>query len=83
MYVRMYVCMYVCTYVVVDINPCVRFTRYEAGGHFSWHHDGSFVYDTENRSVFTVMVYLNGGFSGGATKVVFCWLRVLGFFVLV
>jgi hypothetical protein len=51
------------------INPCIRFTRYDKGGHFDWHRDGNFVLDDENRSVFTLMIYLSEDFEGGETLV--------------
>jgi hypothetical protein len=53
----------------VGINPCIRFTRYKPGGHFSLHRDGSYVESDQYRSIFTVMVYLNGSeaYQGGET----------------
>ena len=39
-----------------------------AGGHFSPHIDGPWVPREDESSVFTVVIYLNSDFQGGATK---------------
>src|SRR5262249_27378395 len=52
----------------VGLNERFRFYRYGPGQYFRWHHDGAFVRDERERSLFTVMVYLNEGFEGGATE---------------
>jgi hypothetical protein len=54
-----------------SINPCIRFTKYEEGEHFSKHRDGGFVANDDFRSIYTLMVYLNDSdsFEGGATNV--------------
>ena len=39
-----------------------------AGGHFSPHIDGPWVPREDESSVFTVVIYLNCDFQGGATK---------------
>eukprot|EP01102_Stenamoeba_stenopodia_P003267 TRINITY_DN1320_c0_g1_i12.p2 TRINITY_DN1320_c0_g1~~TRINITY_DN1320_c0_g1_i12.p2 ORF type:complete len:253 (-),score=43.01 TRINITY_DN1320_c0_g1_i12:1594-2352(-) len=49
------------------INDCFRFTKYEKDGHFNKHCDGSYVKNDDERSVYTVMIYLSEGFSGGDT----------------
>lgn len=49
-------------------NDCFRFCRYQPGGHFSPHVDGEFIKSTELRSMKTMMIYLNGDFSGGFTN---------------
>ena len=41
---------------------------YRAGGHFSPHIDGPWVPRQDESSVFTVVVYLNSNFKGGATN---------------
>jgi len=50
------------------LNPRIRFCRYEVGQHFSAHKDGYFQPSIEEQSLITFMVYLNGGFEGGATN---------------
>jgi predicted 2-oxoglutarate/Fe(II)-dependent dioxygenase YbiX len=52
----------------VGLNERFRFYRYEPGQYFRWHYDGAFVRSDEERSLLTVMVYLNGGVIGGATE---------------
>jgi len=39
-----------------------------SGGHFSPHIDGPWVPHEDESSVFTVVVYLNADFEGGATN---------------
>lgn len=53
--------------VPVGLNERLRFYRYEPGHKFDWHADGSFRRDNGERSVYTVLLYLNGGFGGGET----------------
>ncbi len=43
----------------VGINECIRFTRYSIDGHFKPHRDGSFVWNDEERSIFTVYPLLS------------------------
>jgi hypothetical protein len=45
----------------------LRIYRYEPGQHFGPHHDQSYQDGLGQRSLLTFMVYLNEGFSGGAT----------------
>lgn len=52
----------------VGLNERFRVYRYEHGQAFRWHRDGAFVRDERERSRLTFMVYLNGGFTGGATE---------------
>ena len=54
-------------WVPVGVNPCIRFTEYNKGGHFSTHKDGAFVVDDDNRSILTLQIYLNDDFRGGET----------------
>ncbi len=53
------------------LNEAIRFTRYGDGHFFKSHRDGGFTRSNLNRSVYTVMVYLNdpddATFSGGDT----------------
>ncbi len=51
-----------------SVNSHWRFCRYFPGQHFSPHIDGYYEVDREHRSWFTFMIYLNGGFEGGATN---------------
>jgi WD40 repeat protein len=51
-----------------SVNPHWRFCRYYPGQHFSPHIDGHYEVDRDHRSWFTFMIYLNGGFEGGATN---------------
>lgn len=50
------------------LNPQFRFCRYLPGQKFAAHYDGNFVLNSGNRSFYTFMIYLNGGFEGGATR---------------
>lgn len=50
------------------LNPQFRFCRYEPGQKFAAHYDGNFMVSSENKSFYTFMIYLNGGFDGGATN---------------
>jgi len=57
------------TWRPIGVNECIRLTRYQEGHHFQPHRDGSFVETDENRSIYTLMVYLNSeGFEGGETR---------------
>ena len=40
------------------------------GGHFAPHFDGYFARSTQERSLQTIMLYLNGDFEGGSTNFV-------------
>ncbi|XP_064395912.1 uncharacterized protein LOC135342948 isoform X2 [Halichondria panicea] len=50
------------------LNECCKFGRYKAGGHFSPHIDGPWVPRENESSIFTVIIYLNSDFQGGATN---------------
>ena len=56
------------------VNPYFRALKYGAGGYFAPHTDGVTSLSTAEggaygeRSFVTLMVYLNGGFEGGATQ---------------
>jgi len=52
----------------IGLNERLRFYRYDPGQTFKPHYDGSFKRDNGERSQVTFMVYLNGDFTGGATK---------------
>ena len=49
------------------LNECFRLAKYFPGDEFGAHCDAAFKRDGE-RSMYTVNIYLNGGFSGGATR---------------
>jgi len=50
------------------LNHCWRFCKYQPGGHFSPHFDGYYAKSATDRSLYTFMLYLNGGFDGGETN---------------
>ena len=52
----------------VGLNERFRCYRYEPGQRFGPHYDGAFVRSDDERSMLTVLVYLNGGFDGGETN---------------
>jgi prolyl 4-hydroxylase len=52
---------------VVGANERLRCYRYAPGQRFAPHHDGSFHRSSVERSLLTVLVYLNEGFEGGET----------------
>ncbi len=45
----------------------MRLSKYNVGGHFNKHRDGGFVLTDENRSIYTILIYLNDDFEGGNT----------------
>ncbi|KAL9646430.1 hypothetical protein ABK040_006428 [Willaertia magna] len=50
------------------INPCMRFCKYVAPSvGFLPHRDGNFVPSMDERSIFTMLIYLNDDFEGGTT----------------
>jgi prolyl 4-hydroxylase len=51
----------------VGVNERFRCYRYEPGQYFAPHADGAFRRHHHERSELTLMVYLNDGFTGGAT----------------
>jgi predicted 2-oxoglutarate/Fe(II)-dependent dioxygenase YbiX len=52
----------------VGLNERFRFYRYDPGQQFNWHYDGRFERSPLECSIYTFMIYLNGGFTGGATE---------------
>lgn len=56
------------TWRVNGLNPQFRFCRYTPGQKFAPHYDGDFMIDSSEKSLYTYMIYLNGGFDGGATN---------------
>jgi prolyl 4-hydroxylase len=55
-------------HTAVGLNERFRLYRYSPGQFFEWHRDGSFERTDGQRSRLTVLIYLNGGFSGGETS---------------
>lgn len=51
--------MFAGEWVATGINPCLLFGRYLQGGHFAPHTDGCTVIDFNNRTLYTVIIYLN------------------------
>lgn len=56
------------TWKLLNVNECFRLCRYQPGGHFSPHFDGEFARKAAERSLKTVMLYLNDEFEGGTTN---------------
>eukprot|EP00050_Salpingoeca_kvevrii_P008479 m.303161 g.303161 ORF g.303161 m.303161 type:complete len:321 (-) comp15721_c0_seq1:105-1067(-) len=56
------------TWRAFGVNPQLLFVRYGPGGHFSPHTDGYTVLDFNNRSLYSMLVYLNDCPTGGATR---------------
>ncbi|MEL6181936.1 MAG: 2OG-Fe(II) oxygenase [Myxococcota bacterium] len=52
----------------IGLNERLRFYRYAPGQRFKPHRDGSYRRPNGEWSQVTFMVYLNGGFEGGATR---------------
>lgn len=52
----------------VGLNERLRWYRYEPGQYFRWHRDGCFARSDRERSLYTVMFYLNDDFEGGGTE---------------
>jgi prolyl 4-hydroxylase len=52
----------------IGLNERFRYYRYDENQFFNWHADGAFVRSDVERSLYTMMIYLNEGFDGGATE---------------
>ena len=52
----------------LGLNERFRFYRYDPGERFARHTDGAYRRENGEESLLTIMVYLNGGFSGGETN---------------
>ena len=52
----------------VGLNECWRLAKYFPGDKFMSHYDASFARDSFETSVYTVNIYMNGGFGGGRTR---------------
>jgi len=51
----------------IGMNEFFRFFRYQRGHRFRRHFDESYVRNAQEASYFTLMMYLNDNFDGGAT----------------
>jgi len=55
----------------IGINECFRFSRYKAPSvGFDYHRDSLYVADFNQRSIYTILIYLNDNFEGGKTSFV-------------
>lgn len=52
----------------IGCNEMLRFYRYDPGQQFDWHQDFPYERDNGEKSFWTLMIYLNEGFQGGATS---------------
>jgi len=50
---------------VIGLNERLRFYRYGAGQNFGPHTDGYYLRDNGERSLLTMIIYLNSDYSGG------------------
>ena len=55
-------------WIPVGINERLRIYRYDRGQKFVWHMDGSFQRENGDRSMLTLLIYLNEVEEGGATS---------------
>lgn len=55
-------------YFAIGINERLRFYKYFSGERFSKHSDLSFEKNENERSMLSVVIYLNDDFEGGATR---------------
>lgn len=55
-------------WVAVGLNERLRWYRYDPGQYFALHRDGAFARSEAERSLYTVMIYLNDDFTGGRTR---------------
>lgn len=58
------------TWVAYGVNPDMLFARYDEGGHFAPHTDGSAVVNFNDRSLYSLLVYLTTTGGGGGTRIV-------------
>ncbi len=56
------------SYHPIGLNERLRFYRYDPGEQFDWHQDFPFERASNQRSFWTLMIYLNDGFEGGETS---------------
>lgn len=58
----------VAAWAAVGLNERFRYYRYTPGQKFDWHYDGCFERPNGEESLYTFMVYLNDGCTGGDTQ---------------
>jgi hypothetical protein len=56
------------SWVAAGLNERLRYYRYDPGQLFDWHFDGHYERSPDEHSALTVLLYLSGGFAGGATE---------------
>lgn len=56
------------TWKPIGLNACFKFGKYIEGRYFSPHIDGPWIPSWDLASVYTVIIYLNHNFDGGATE---------------
>jgi len=54
-------------WVPISVNQVIKFAKYDKGGKFLPHFDNMFVANENEKSIFTIIVYLNDNFEGGST----------------
>lgn len=54
--------------VAIGLNERFRFYRYTPGQYFKTHLDGSYVRNAEERSLWSLLIYLNDDMEGGETE---------------
>jgi len=52
-------------WVSIGLNECFRFSKYQQDEFFKPHIDGMFVRNRNERSIFSIIVYLNDNYEGG------------------
>ena len=58
-------------YEPVACNERIRIYKYLPGEFFAGHYDGIFVRNEKERSMLSILIYLNDDFTGGATAFMF------------
>ena len=56
------------TRIACGINERFRFYKYDKGQEFKRHTDGKFVRNSNERSEYTLLIYLNENMTGGETE---------------
>ncbi|ESP04149.1 hypothetical protein LOTGIDRAFT_237462 [Lottia gigantea] len=58
---------------VLGLNERLRFLRYDGGGYFKPHYDGSYIRENGEKSYITIQLYLNEATTCWIIKVVLLW----------
>ncbi|EFC35281.1 predicted protein, partial [Naegleria gruberi] len=56
------------TWKACGVNEMMRFNKYQIGEYFKIHTDGQFKRNNNERSIYTLLIYLNDDFKGGETR---------------